>query len=63
MRKTQVLRIVAHEKRYKVRLNSLSRLSRTELNVQKTEKLRAVLATLPKFCLEFFRNIEPHTTL
>ena len=41
----------------------MSRLSRTELNVQKTEKLRNVLATLPRFCLEFFRNIEPHTTL
>ncbi len=41
----------------------MSRLSRTELNVQKTEKLRSVLATLPRFCLEFFRNIEPHTTL
>ena len=41
----------------------MSRLSRTELNVQKTEKLRAVLVTLPKFCLEFFRNIEPQTTL
>jgi integrase/recombinase XerC len=46
-----------------VRLIALSRLSRTELNVQRTEKLRAVLATLPKFCAEFFRGIEPHTTL
>ena len=33
------------------------------MNVQKTEKLKNVLATLPKFCLEFFRNIEPQTTL
>lgn len=41
----------------------MSKLSRTELNVQKTEKLRNVLSTLPKFSLEFFRNIEPHTTL
>ena len=41
----------------------MSRLSRTEMNVQKTEKLKNVLATLPKFCLEFFRNIEPQTTL
>ncbi len=41
----------------------MSRLSRTEMNVQKTEKLKNVLSTLPKFCLEYFRNIEPQTTL
>ncbi len=41
----------------------MSRISKTELNVQKTEKLRNVLGTLPRFCLEFFRNIEPRTTL
>ena len=63
MRKTQVLRIVMCYNVVKVRLSALSRMSRTELNVQRTEKLRAVLATLPKFCLEFFRSIEPHTTL
>lgn len=33
------------------------------MNVQKTEKLRNVLATLPKFCIDFFRHIEPQTTL
>ncbi len=41
----------------------MSKLSKTEINVQKTEKLRHVLDTLPKFCLEFFRGIEPNTLL
>lgn len=33
------------------------------MNVQKTEKLRAVLLTLPRFCLDFFRGIETRTSL
>ncbi len=41
----------------------MSKLSKTEINVQKTEKLRRVMDTLPKFCLEFFRGIEPNTLL
>jgi len=41
----------------------LSKRSKTELNIQKTEKLRSVLQTLPQFCLEFFRAIEPRTSL
>ena len=41
----------------------MSKTSKTQLNVQKTEKLRNVLATLPSFCLDFFRGIEPHTSL
>lgn len=41
----------------------MSNLSKTEFNVQKTEKLRRVLDTLPKFCLEFFRGIETNTLL
>ncbi len=41
----------------------MSRSSKTEINVHKTEKLRSVLATLPPFCLDFFRGIEPRTSL
>lgn len=41
----------------------MSKLSKTEINVQKTEKLKNVLATLPPFCLDFFRGIEPRTSL
>ena len=41
----------------------MSKASRTEMNVQKTDKLRSVLSTLPKFCLDFFRGIEPQTSL
>lgn len=41
----------------------MSKQSKTEINIQKTEKLRRVLDTLPKFCLEFFRGIEPNTLL
>lgn len=41
----------------------MSKQSKTEINVHKTEKLRRVLETLPKFSLEFFRGIEPNTLL
>ncbi len=41
----------------------MSKQSKTEINIQKTEKLRSVLATLPLFCLDFFRAIEPRTSL
>ncbi len=41
----------------------MSKLSKTEFNIQKTEKLRSVLSTLPPFCLDFFRGIEPRTSL
>lgn len=41
----------------------MSKQSKTEINIQKTEKLRNVLATLPLFCLDFFRAIEPRTSL
>ena len=41
----------------------MSKSSKTELSVQKTEKLRNVLSTLPPFCLDYFRGIEPRTSL
>jgi integrase/recombinase XerC len=41
----------------------MSKSSKTELNIQKTEKFRNVLVTLPPFCIEFFRGIEPRTSL
>lgn len=41
----------------------MSKSSKTEINVQKTEKLRSVLSTLPHFCLDFFRGIESRTSL
>lgn len=41
----------------------MSKASKTELNVKKTEKFRNVLLTLPPFCIEFFRGIEPRTSL
>lgn len=41
----------------------MSKSSKTEINVQKTEKLKNVLSTLPPFCLDFFRGIEPRTSL
>jgi len=41
----------------------MSKLSKTELNVHNTEKLRRVMSALPKFCVSFFRGIEPHTSL
>lgn len=41
----------------------MSKQSKTEINIQKTEKLRSVLSTLPPFCLDFFRAIEPRTSL
>jgi len=41
----------------------LSKRSKTEINIQRTEKLRSVLQTLPPFCMDFFRAIEPRTSL
>ena len=41
----------------------MSKRSKTEINIQKAEKLRSVLKTLPPFCLDFFRAIEPRTSL
>jgi site-specific recombinase XerD len=41
----------------------MSKRSKTEINLQKTEKLHGVLQTLPPFCLDFFRAIEPRTSL
>lgn len=41
----------------------MSKQSKTEINVKKTEKLRKVLGTLPPFCLDFFRAVEPRTSL
>ncbi len=41
----------------------MSKQSKLELTIQKTEKLRVVLKTLPPFCLDFFRAIEPRTSL
>lgn len=41
----------------------MSKQSKTEMTIQKTGKLRNVLATLPSFCLDFFRAIEPRTSL
>ena len=41
----------------------MSKQSKTEINILKTEKLRNVLKTLPPFCLDFFRAIEPRTSL
>ena len=41
----------------------MSKASKTESNVKKTEKLQSVLSTLPKFCLDYFRGIESKTSL
>ncbi len=41
----------------------MSKSSKTELNVQKTNKLRNVLSTLPRFCLDFFRSMNSNTSL
>ncbi len=41
----------------------MSKQSKTEINIQKTEKLRHILDTLPKFSIEFFRGIEQNTLL
>jgi len=41
----------------------MSNASKQEIRIQKTEKLRSVLATLPPFCLSFFRGIEQKTSL
>jgi site-specific recombinase XerD len=41
----------------------MSKHSKTEMAIRKTEKLRSVLKTLPPFCLDFFRAIEPRTAL
>lgn len=41
----------------------MSKSSKTEITVKKTQKLRSVLDTLPKFCLDFFRGIEQRTSL
>ncbi len=41
----------------------MSKQSKTEINIKKTEKLRHVLESLPPFTLEFFRGIEPNTLL
>ena len=41
----------------------MSKQSKTDINIIKTEKLRNVLKTLPPFCLDFFRAIEPRTSL
>ncbi len=41
----------------------MSKQSKIEMSVKKTEKLRGVLKTLPPFCMDFFRAIEPRTSL
>lgn len=41
----------------------MSKLSKTEMNIHNTNKLRSVIKTLPYFTLRFFRGIEPHTSL
>ena len=41
----------------------VSKSSKKQITVQKTEKLRGVLDTLPRFCMDFFRGIEPNTSL
>lgn len=41
----------------------MSKSSKTEINIQNTHKLRNVLASLPKFCLDFFRGIEHKTSV
>ena len=46
---------------YKV--SAMSKTSKTEINITKTEKLRSVLKTLPPFCIDFFRGIEQTTSL
>lgn len=33
-----------------------------QINIENTERLREVLATLPPFCKEYFRGIEPRTS-
>ncbi len=41
----------------------MSKLSKNELIVKNSQKLRTVLDTLPKFCLDYFRGIEQRTSL
>lgn len=41
----------------------MSKASKSEITIAKTHKLRSVLATLPHFCLDFFRGIEQKTSL
>ena len=41
----------------------MSKTSKREITIQKTHKLRSLLATLPPFCLDFFRGIEQTTSL
>ncbi len=41
----------------------MSKTSKTERNIHNSQKLHRVLETLPKFCISFFRAIEPHTSL
>lgn len=41
----------------------MSKSSKTEINIQNKQKLGKVLATLPKFCLDFFRGIEQKTSV
>lgn len=41
----------------------MSKSSKTEINIQNKQKLGNVLATLPKFCLDFFRGIEQKTSV
>ena len=41
----------------------MSKQSKNEINIHKTQMLRSVLDTLPKFCLDFFRGIEQQTSL
>ena len=41
----------------------MSKLSKNEITIRNTQKLRSVLDTLPRFCLDFFRGIEQRTSL
>ena len=41
----------------------MSKTSKREITIQKTQKLRSILQTLPPFCLDFFRGIEQTTSL
>ena len=41
----------------------MSKSSKREITLEKTQKLRHVLSTLPPFCLDFFRGIEQTTSL
>ncbi|MFA5675096.1 MAG: site-specific integrase [Christensenellales bacterium] len=60
MRKMQVLRIVCLC--FSLEGYNMSKSSKTERNIHNTQKLQRLLKTLPRFCVTYFRAIEPRTS-